>query len=353
MPDLVVIAPRCETSSRAERLSQVLEYALAGKDFLLLEHSQDFSRQNLQKKRLIFAISLGQSGINLEYFSMLQHIRTQKNFFDGSIGGVIVDCAGPLYTKFLARDLVLSANMAGCAFPGKPLVEGTGSLYNFTIIAKNMNTDNQTAYRLSARNLIKRVMEYEKISVSRPKLLVLYTGDRRKSNTIQLWDRVKDGLHNMDIREISLRNGEIVDCRGCSYTTCLHFGEEQRCFYGGFITQEVYPAVLEANALVMICPNYNDALGGNLTAFVNRLTSLFRANSFYEKGLFSIIVSGYSGSDLVAQQLIGGLNMNKAFFLPPRFAMMETANNPNEAVTLEGIERRIAAYAGSMNVVFS
>ncbi len=352
MPDLVVIVPRCETPSRAERLSQVLEYALAGKDFLLLEHFQDFSRQNLQKKRLIFAVSVGQSGINLEYFSMLQYIRTQKNLFDGSIGGVIVDCAGPLYTKSLARDLVFSANMAGCAFPGRPLVEGTGSLYNFNIIAKNMNTDNHTAYLISAKDLIKRVMEYEKISVECPKLLVLHTGDRRKSNTIQLWDKVKDGLDHMDIREISLRNGEILDCRGCSYTTCLHFGEEQRCFYGGVITQEVYPALLKANALVMICPNYNDALGGNLAAFVNRLTCLFRANSFYEKRLFSIIVSGYSGSDIVARQLISGLNMNKTFFLPPRFAMMETANNPNEAVTLAGIDRRTAAYADSMNQEF-
>ena len=36
--------------------------------------------------------------------------------------------------------------------------------------------------------------------------------------------------------------------------------------------------------MVMLCANYNDALAANLTAFVNRLTALFRQNRFYEKG---------------------------------------------------------------------
>ncbi len=40
---------------------------------------------------------------------------------------------------------------------------------------------------------------------------------------------------------------------------------------------------------------------------------------------FGIIVSGYSGGDLVAEQLISALNMNKTFILPSRFALLETA----------------------------
>lgn len=54
----------------------------------------------------------------------------------------------------------------------------------------------------------------------------------------------------------------------------------------------------------MLCPNYNDALSANLTAFINRLTSLFRTTRFYDKALFAVVVSGYSGSDIVAEQLI-------------------------------------------------
>ena len=56
-------------------------------------------------------------------------------------------------------------------------------------------------------------------------------------------------------------------------------------------------------------------------------------------------VSGYSGSDIVAEQLIAALNMNKTFYLPPRFALLETANNAGQALTLPGIEERIRGFA--------
>ena len=48
---------------------------------------------------------------------------------------------------------------------------------------------------------------------------------------------------------------------------------------------------------------------------------------------------------VVARQLIDGLNMNKSFYLPARFAMIETANDPGEALALSGIESRVEAFA--------
>ena len=108
--------------------------------------------------------------------------------------------------------------------------------------------------------------------------------------------------------------------------------------------EEVWPAVLKADALMMLCPNYNDALSANLTAFINRLTGLFRQKRFYDKAVFAIIVSGYSGGDILARQVISALNMNKSFFLPPRFAMLETANDPGEALLLPGIEDRLNGF---------
>ena len=96
---------------------------------------------------------------------------------------------------------------------------------------------------------------------------------------------------------------------------------------------------------MMLCPNYNDALSANLTACVNRLTALFRQQRFYDKALFAIVVSGYSGGDIVARQLIDGLNMNKSFYLPARFAMIETANDPGEALALSGIDTRLDDFA--------
>ena len=110
----------------------------------------------------------------------------------------------------------------------------------------------------------------------------------------------------------------------------------------------VYPAVRKCDALVMLCANYNDALSANLTACVNRLTALFRQTRFYDKRLFGLVVSGYSGGDLLARQLISALNMNKSFFLPPHFCLLETANERGSLLHLPGIRDTAAAFAREM-----
>ena len=114
------------------------------------------------------------------------------------------------------------------------------------------------------------------------------------------------------------------------------------------MVDEVFPAVKDCDALVMLCANYNDALAANLTAFVNRLTAPFRQSRLHEKRLYGLIVSGYSGGDLIARQLISGLNMNKSFYLPPRFCMLETANEKGSLVRLAGIAGRSAAFGKKM-----
>ena len=114
------------------------------------------------------------------------------------------------------------------------------------------------------------------------------------------------------------------------------------------MVDEVFPAIRRCDGLLMLCANYNDALAANLTACVNRLTSLFRQTRFYEKRLYGLVVSGYSGGDLVAQQLISALNMNKSFYLPPHFALMETANDAGSLLKQEGVEERAALFARRM-----
>ena len=111
------------------------------------------------------------------------------------------------------------------------------------------------------------------------------------------------------------------------------------------MVEKVYPAIIKSDVLVLICPNYNDSVSANIMAFINRLTALFRTNDFSRKRIYAIVVSGYSGGDIVAQQIIGAVNMNKNFILPPRFAMLETANDPGTALKLPGIEDRVKAFA--------
>ena len=269
--------------------------------------------ENLENRRLLFAVALDPSGCSLAYYGMLQALRGCDTLLRGSVAGVIVTGVGEFYTKDVARDMVFAANQAGCAFLGRPLVEATGSLRNFRTQAQIGGVDEKTAFRLAVGELVKAALPPE-----------------------------------VSVEEVGLRNGAVPDCNGCSYTACLHFGEQGSCFYGGPMVEEVYPAVRRCDALVMLCANYNDALSANLTACVNRLTALFRQTRFYDKRLFGLVVSGYSGGDLLARQLISALNMNKSFFLPPHFCLLETANERGSLIRLPGIRNTAAAFAREM-----
>ena len=323
MSKLTVIRPLCPDSDKTVRLSDVLDYGLKGHEFEVLETAEEIANRDLRGSRILFAVELGESGINLEYVRLLKMIRINRQMFDGCAAGLIVDGSSELYTKSVARHLTFAANRAGCMFPGRPLVEGTVSLRNYNIIASNLGTDNYTAYKESVRELAERIAQFRQPLYEHPKILALHAGHSKSSNTLMLWEMIRAGIgEEAEIREISLHDGEIYDCRGCKYETC--------------------------DALVMICPNYNDAISANLTAFVNRLTALVRVRRFYEKYLYAVIVSGYSGSDIVAEQLISGLNMNKTFLLPPEFAMIRTATDPGSIMEREHIREDAEAFGRQM-----
>lgn len=346
MSDLIVVRPHCMEPNKTKRLSGILESSLDGYSYETVSTVEEF--QGLQNTRILFAIALGESGINLELYGMLKKIRLDRTCFEGSVGGIIIDGNSELFTKSVGRELAFSANLSGCTFPGKPLVEGTKSLENYTAAASRMDVDSLQAYMHSGKTLVNQIIEFNPPKNKHPKILVLHASNYQKSNTLALWRMVQKHLPGSEITEISLRNGTVMDCIGCPYTTCRHFGETGTCIYGGVIVEQVFPAIMDCDALVMVCPNYNDAISANLAAFINRLTALLKMTKFYDKYLFSIIVSGYSGGDIVAQQLISGLNMNKTFILPSRFAMMEMANRSDSLVQMEGVESRAEAFAINM-----
>ena len=80
-------------------------------------------------------------------------------------------------------------------------------------------------------------------------------------------------------------------------------------------------------------------------AFINRLTAVFRTHDFSTKRVYAVIVSGYSGGDIVAQQIVGAINMNKNMILPAEFALIETANSPGEILSVPGIKEKAANFA--------
>lgn len=345
LEQLVLICPAPQRP--CPRLAGVLDRVLAGVPVRRVSRAEELT--HLAGHRLLFAWALDAGGVNLEGCRMLALLRAGGVDLTGCTGGVVVDGESELYTKAVGRQLVLAANGCGCLFVGGPLVEATGSLKNFAIRAKSAGTDLAGAYLENVQALLERVVHFCAPVQKAPRLVALHASSYKTSNTMALWQHTKNALGDrVAITEIGLRNGTLADCAGCPYTMCLHFGERGDCFYGGVMVQEVYPAFQEMDGVMLICPNYNDALSANLTACINRLTALFRSRKFYDKALYGIVVSGYSGSDLVAEQLLGALCMNKTFYLPPRFVLMETANDPGAALALPDIETRVEHFAADI-----
>ena len=119
----------CPGETLPERLNHILNTVLS-------ETPHRFASQitaPLEDQRLLFAVSLDESGVNHAFYDMVAWLRTHPGCLKGSVGGVVIDGSGDLYTKAAGRILVLAASMAGCTFPGRGLVEATGDLRNFTV----------------------------------------------------------------------------------------------------------------------------------------------------------------------------------------------------------------------------
>lgn len=333
----------------APRLCRVLDFALEN-----IAHRYVSAQDELRGRRLLFALHTDAAGMDADTLALLRRLRLEPGALRGSCGAVLLDGTCELYTKQLAQDVVLAANLAGCLFPGKPLVEGTGSLYNQHILAKQYGMSLEETYQTRARELVRRLERFSALHFRRPRVLLLHASESGRSSTLWLGREVCNRLRDVcEITEISLQNGTIYDCRGCSYSACLHFAENGGCFYGGAISETVLPAICDCDAMLFLCPNYNDAVGANISALFNRLTNLLLHTELYDKYLFGIVVSGYSGGDLVARQLLGAMCLNKTAMLPPRFCMLRTANDLPTAQSAPDVEACIESFAAHLREILT
>ncbi|MBA1336140.1 MAG: hypothetical protein HPY66_2099 [Firmicutes bacterium] len=304
---------------------------------------------DLKGKKILFAVELDDLGNSIPMLEAVACIARRGNTsLYGSTGAVLVHSSSELYTKSAAQNLIFLANTLGCRFPGNPLVEATASLSNLKTWQKKTSMSLEEICLELCVSLGSRLLDDNPITVKNPKILALHSSSHETSNTLMLWNMVKKHLCEHEIVELHVENGTVLDCKGCSYRTCKHYSLQSSCFYGGVMVEEILPAIENSDAVVWICPNYNDSISANLMAVINRLTALYRKTKFFDKSVFGIIVSGNSGSDSVAKQLIGSLNINKSFRLPPYFALMATANDPGSIKRVPGIEERARIFAENL-----
>lgn len=303
-------------------------------------------------KRLLFVIQLDEIGENTEASVFLKS-NLESGYFKNSIAAIVVLSYSDLYTKSYAKKWIFVANSLGCEMIGHPLVEITGGYHNFHTWLKTVDEPLETIAIGLVRSLVTRLAEYKNLKLKQSKVLVLHAGHKKISNTLMLWERIESKMSErlgpeVSIKTLHVEEGLIRDCYGCAFETCTYYAMSRSCFYGGFVVESLYPSLEEADYVVWICPNYNDAISAKLMAVVNRLTALYRNMSFHEKYILAVVVSANSGNDVVSSQLIGALNINKGFRLPPKFALMEMANEPGEIFKRESIDSTINNYVNNV-----
>lgn len=345
METLYVISPNDDLSDRLKLMTENFI-----KNFHSIKYIKKFTPStNLKNKKLLFLLELDSNGFDLPMLKFLKELDlSDKNAFQNCIGTLLISSSSELGTKRSAQDIIFISNNLGCKFLGHPIIEATKTLKNFLNWQRTLNIPLEQICLKLSYDLGKRLSEYEDaipLTKHKKKITVLYSSTHKFSNTLDLWHMISQYLDDFVIKEIHIENGKILDCKGCSYKLCLHYGNQNKCFYGGFMVDNVIPAIEEADGIVWLCPNYNDAIAANLTAVINRITVLYNKMSFHNKSMFGIIVSGNSGSDSVAKQLIGALNINKGFMLPAHAIITETANNPKAIFKVENITYKAENFA--------
>ncbi len=326
------------------QLNNMANAAIKNKEYKLITSTEELP--DLRNKKILFAMELDSVGINIPLMNIMCELANIGNdSLLGATGALLVHSNTELYTKSKAANLIFLANQLGCSFIGHPLIEATGNLQNFKTWQKTVDsTLEEISLDLSSK-LGNRLIEHKPPKYENPKLGYLHSSSRETSNTLSFWNMISSSLHDINIEELYIENGSVFDCYGCAYKTCLKFGEKKSCFYGGIMTEKILPAVESSDILVWICPNYNDSISSNLMAVINRLTTLYRRMNFHDKTIFAVIVSGNSGSDSIAKQLIDALSINKGFYLPPYFCIMETANDAGSLVKIPNIDKKSRAFA--------
>lgn len=304
----------------------------------------------LKNKRIIVAVDADEIGGQKELYDWLRCLSQkvqggEKSPLGGSTACILVNSDGPYYTKRLAQYAIFHMNRFGCRFLGHPLVEAVDDLQNFKTWKKVLDIPLESLLHAKCSELGLRLRDFKVKGIENPKILVLHSSSHDTSNTLRLWSMVAEHLEGFEMKEHRIEDDKIAECKGCSFKTCMHYSEMKSCYYGGMMVEQILPAMEWADAVIWVCPNYNDAISAKLMAVINRMTVLYRRITFYDKRLFGIIVSGNSGSDLVMTQLLGAVNINKGYMLPPQFGFSAIANDPGSIEEAPNIHERARAFA--------
>ena len=119
---LTVIMPQLVSKQISKQLKYMTDYALSNVKCRYIHSESEMEGLDLKHQRILFVIELLDTGINLELYKILDLIqRSGSSTLNGCVGGVMVHSNNEYFSRSVARQVILYANMAGCLFLGGPL----------------------------------------------------------------------------------------------------------------------------------------------------------------------------------------------------------------------------------------
>ncbi|MZQ97924.1 MAG: NADPH-dependent oxidoreductase [Acidaminobacter sp.] len=352
MEILTVISPGLKTEKLRRMISDVV--AGTGYDLELVTYREDWP-VDYRGKKLLFAVELDDVGSDFEFMAYLKVLAASSPNFEGAHAALILNASSELFSKTFAKLAIFNLNSLGLGFIGKPLVEALPDDINLKTWQRHLPGTRPEILKKLCSDLGFRLSQAKPDKLDRLRLMVIHNSDLRTSNTLMLTHMVIQRLaqrlgERLQVEEIRLEEGTIRDCRGCTFHTCMTFAEQKACFYNGDNFDKIFASIEDTDAIVWVCPNYNDTISATLMATINRMSGIYRTVRLDHKRIYGVVVSANSGGDSVAMQLIDGLCLNKGFMLPPYFALIEIANEPLSVLRNKGIDTRIDAFAARIGL---
>jgi len=352
MEILTVISPGLKTDKLRRMISDTVSGA--GCALELVTRREEWP-VDYRGKKLLFAVELDEVGSDFEFLAYLKALASSSPNFEDAHGALLLNASSELFSKTFAKLAIFNLNQLGLGFIGKPLVEALPDDINLKTWQRHMPGTRPDILKKLCSDLGFRLSHAKAEKLEKLRLMVLHNSDIRTSNTLMLTHKAIQRLSQrlgdrLQVEEIRLEDGTIRDCRGCAFHTCMTFAEQKACYYSGDNFDQIFAAIEETDAIVWVCPNYNDTISATLMATINRMSGIYRTVRLDQKRIYGVVVSANSGGDSVAMQLIDGLCLNKGFMLPPYFALIEIANEPLSVLRNKGIDTRIDAFAARIGL---
>ena len=173
------------------QLEKMLEAVLSRKKAVYISDKSNLP--DLKEKKIIVCVEISSAGFCIPLYEIITELQSRGwDSLKDSSAILLVHSSNELYTKSTAAFIIFLLNQLGCRFPGHPVVEATVSLSNFSAWRKVKEAPLEDICIEICAKLGGRFTAYNPKLIEKPRILALHSSFKGTSNTLALWNMVKE-----------------------------------------------------------------------------------------------------------------------------------------------------------------